>query len=78
MRTVETIIEDFVKEAQDDFLGLWAIVGAVRDRLNIAVDRSAGAGGDRLKLYVERHHHDQRGARRARPLPISGWSPIAR
>jgi hypothetical protein len=38
MWTVETIIEDFVKEAQEDFLGLWAIVGAVRDRLNITTN----------------------------------------
>jgi hypothetical protein len=38
-----------------------------------AVDRSAGAGGDPFELYIERHHHDQRGTRRARPRSLSGY-----
>ena len=36
MRTVETIIEDFVKEAQEDFVGLWAIAPAVRRDLHLS------------------------------------------
>ncbi len=32
-----------------------------------AIDRSADAGGDPFELRVERNHHHQRGARRARP-----------
>ena len=35
MWTIETIVEDFLTEAQEDWIGLWAIVGAVRDRLDL-------------------------------------------
>jgi hypothetical protein len=35
MWTIETIIEDFLAEAREDWIGLWAIVGAVRDRLDL-------------------------------------------
>ncbi len=43
MRTVETIIEDFVKEAQEDFVGLWAIAPAVRRDLHLSSNEEVKA-----------------------------------
>jgi len=36
MWTIETIVDDFLSEAQEDWIGLWAISGAVRSRLKLA------------------------------------------
>lgn len=43
MWTVETIIRDFLGEAQEDFLGLWAIAGAVRARLGLTTNEEVKA-----------------------------------
>lgn len=43
MWTVETIIRDFLGEAKEDFLGLWAIAGAIRDRLGLTTNEEVKA-----------------------------------